>query len=231
MIAGETVRLYEKTQTGTDEYGVPAYTETPVDVSDVLVAPEAPADSIGGASLYGTVAVYTLSLPKGEHESKCWRFVNSTADTQRIERMSDLKRFADAQHQDFETALQEIRSGRKQSHWMWYIFPQIRGLGFSSTSRYYAIQDLREAEDFLADPYLGENLRTICSALLALDTDDPYRVFGSPDDLKLCSSMTLFEAAAEKAGRAEDREIFSKVLEKYYEGRRDQKTLQILNGI
>ena len=66
MIAGETVRLYEKTQTGTDEYGVPAYTETPVDVSDVLVAPEAPADSIGGASLYGTVAVYTLSLPKGD---------------------------------------------------------------------------------------------------------------------------------------------------------------------
>ncbi|MGN1382838.1 MAG: DUF1810 domain-containing protein [Eubacterium sp.] len=143
--------------------------------------------------------------------------------------VNNLQRFIDAQQRDFDIALQEICSGRKRSHWMWYIFPQIHGLGFSSTSRYYAIQDLKEAKDFLADPYLGENLRTICRALLALDTNDPYQIFGSPDDMKLCSSMTLFEVAAEEAGRNEDKELFSRVLEKYYRGRRDQKTSDILS--
>lgn len=144
--------------------------------------------------------------------------------------MNGLKRFIDAQKQDFKAALQEIRTGRKRSHWMWYIFPQIQGLGFSSTSRYYAIQDLKEAEDFLADPYLGKNLLTICDALLKLDTDDPYQVFGSPDDLKLRSSMTLFLAAAVEAGNSAAEESFSNVLEKYYGGRRDEKTLQILKN-
>ncbi len=144
--------------------------------------------------------------------------------------MSGLKRFIDAQKQDFKAALQEIRTGRKRSHWMWYIFPQIQGLGFSSTSRYYAIQDLKEAEDFLADPYLGKNLLTICDALLKLDTDDPYQVFGSPDDLKLRSSMTLFLAAAVEAGNSAAEESFSNVLKKYYGGRRDEKTLQILKN-
>ena len=136
--------------------------------------------------------------------------------------MGDLQRFREAQEQDFDLALEEIRSGFKRSHWMWYIFPQIRGLGFSSMSAYYGIEDLKEAEAFLKDPYLGKNLRTISQALLELDTDDPHRVFGSPDDLKLCSSMTLFEAAEGKGG------VFSKVLEKYYGGRRDLKTLEIL---
>ncbi|MDD6221737.1 MAG: DUF1810 domain-containing protein [Lachnospiraceae bacterium] len=144
--------------------------------------------------------------------------------------MSGLKRFIDAQKQDFKAALQEIRTGRKRSHWMWYIFPQIQGLGFSSTSRYYAIQDLKEAEDFLADPYLGKNLLTICDTLLKLDTDDPYQVFGSPDDLKLRSSMTLFLAAAVEAGNSAAEESFSNVLKKYYGGRRDEKTLQILKN-
>ncbi|MCH3988056.1 MAG: DUF1810 domain-containing protein [Lachnospiraceae bacterium] len=144
--------------------------------------------------------------------------------------MSGLKRFIDAQKQDFKAALQEIRTGRKRSHWMWYIFPQIQGLGFSSTSRYYAIQDLKEAEDFLADLYLGKNLLTICDALLKLDTDDPYQVFGSPDDLKLRSSMTLFLAAAVEAGNSAAEESFSNVLKKYYGGRRDEKTLQILKN-
>lgn len=145
--------------------------------------------------------------------------------------MSNLRRFIEAQHRDFDTALQEIRTGRKRSHWMWYIFPQIHGLGFSSTSQYYAIQNLQEAEDFLADPYLGGNLRAICGILLVLETNDPYQIFGSPDDMKLRSSMTLFEAAADKAGREGDRNIFSKVLRKYYKGRRDQKTLGILNSL
>ena len=136
--------------------------------------------------------------------------------------MSDLQRFTEAQKLDFDLALEEIRSGCKRSHWMWYIFPQIRGLGFSSMSAYYGIQDLEEAEDYLKDPYLGGNLRSICQALLVLDTDDPHQVLGSPDDLKLLSSMTLFEAAEGKGG------IFTKVIEKYYGGRRDQRTLGIL---
>ena len=139
--------------------------------------------------------------------------------------MSDLQRYTEAQKQDFDLALEEVRSGRKRSHWMWYIFPQIRGLGFSSMSAYYGIQNLKEAEDFLKDPYLGENLRTICQALLELDTDDPHQVLGSPDDLKLLSSMTLFEAAEGKGG------VFTKVIEKYYGGRRDQKTIELLGKI
>ena len=98
--------------------------------------------------------------------------------------MSDLLRFKEAQRRDFDTALAEIKNGRKQSHWLWYIFPQIHGLGFSSMSAYYAIKDLKEAEDFLNDPYLGGNLRKISEALLELDTDDPHRVFGSPDIIR-----------------------------------------------
>ena len=139
--------------------------------------------------------------------------------------MSDLQRFIEAQKQDFDLALEEIRRGCKRSHWMWYIFPQIRGLWVSSMSAYYGIQNLKEAEDFLKDPYLGENLRTICQALLELDTDDPHQVLGSPDNLKLLSSMTLFEAAEGKGG------VFTKVIEKYYGGRRDQKTIALLEKI
>lgn len=136
--------------------------------------------------------------------------------------MSNLQRFTEAQKADFNLALEEIRSGRKRSHWMWYIFPQIRGLGFSSMSAYYGIQSLEEAKDFLKDPYLGANIKSICQALLELDTDDPHQIFGSPDDLKLLSSMTLFEKAEGKGG------AFTKVIEKYYGGRRDQRTLQLL---
>lgn len=136
--------------------------------------------------------------------------------------MNGLQRFTEAQKRDFDTALSEIQSARKRSHWMWYIFPQIHGLGFSSTSAYYAIQSMAEAKDFLNDPYLGANLRTISEALLKLDTDDPYQVFGSPDHLKLLSCMTLFEAAEGEGG------VFTQVIEKYYNGRRDVKTLDIL---
>lgn len=142
--------------------------------------------------------------------------------------MSDLKRFIDAQRRDYGTALQEIQFGRKSSHWMWYIFPQIQGLGFSSTSKYYAVHDLKEAQDYLNDPYLNHNLVTICEALLFLDTSDAYKVFSSPDDMKLRSSMTLFEAAADKAGRTDEKEIFAKVLDRFFRGERDQRTIDIL---
>lgn len=136
--------------------------------------------------------------------------------------MSDLQRFKDAQKNDYEQALQEIKSGRKRSHWMWYIFPQIHGLGMTAISDYYSIRSLKEAQDYLRDPVLGPRLVEISKALLELDTSDPHAVFGSPDDLKLCSCMTLFEKADPK------NPVFGKVLDKYYGGRRDQRTLKIL---
>ena len=133
-----------------------------------------------------------------------------------------LERFVEAQSRDYETALREIRGGRKRSHWMWYIFPQLRGLGFSSTAQFYGIRDLQEARDYMAHPLLGPRLLEISEALLELETDNPSAVMGYPDDLKLCSCMTLFELAAP------EQPVFARVLEKYYAGRRDQRTLALL---
>ncbi len=137
---------------------------------------------------------------------------------------SDLSRFVKAQQYDYDQALQEIRSGRKRSHWMWYIFPQIQGLGFSSTAQYYAIRDLQEAKDYLAHPVLGPRLREISSALLSLEGLSAHQIFGFPDDLKLRSCMTLFRLAD-----LED-SLFEQVLEKYYDGIPDSKTVDIVRG-
>jgi len=134
----------------------------------------------------------------------------------------DLERFLKAQERDYNTALSEIKSGRKRSHWVWYIFPQIRGLGFSSTVQFYAIQDLGEAQAYMKDPVLRERLLEISSALLMLSSSDPTEVMGYPDDLKLRSSMTLFMAAAP------EETVFQKVLDKYFGGKPDDRTLQIL---
>ena len=134
----------------------------------------------------------------------------------------DLSRFVSAQERDYQTALAEIRSGRKRSHWIWYIFPQIAGLGMSSTAQYYSIRDLDEAKAFIADSYLGGNLIEISEALLELESSDPSDVMGYPDDLKLCSSMTLFEVAAP------EQEVFGRVLDKFYGSRRDARTLELL---
>ena len=132
-----------------------------------------------------------------------------------------MNRFLTAQERDYPTALREIQAGRKQSHWMWYIFPQIAGLGFSSTARFYAISSMQEARDYYAHPVLGKRLVEISEALLALDTNDAAAVMGYPDDLKLRSSMTLFLAASGDA-------VFQKVLDKFYSGKPDSKTLSIL---
>jgi uncharacterized protein (DUF1810 family) len=114
-----------------------------------------------------------------------------------IEQKRPLSRFIEAQRNGvYEQALAEIRNGRKLSHWMWFIFPQMEGLGFSETACYYGIRGLGEAKEYLADATLGPRLREICAALFKLDTDDSQRVFGSPDDLKLRSSMTLFALVA-----------------------------------
>lgn len=139
-----------------------------------------------------------------------------------MEKTFDLSHFTEAHRQFYQIALREIRNGRKSSHWMWYIFPQIYGLGRSSTSQYYAIQSLEEAIAFLNDDYLGGNLLEICNALLALETNRPTEVFGKPDDMKLRSCMTLFALVSE------DNSVFHKVLEKYFDGKPDHRTLSIL---
>ena len=134
-----------------------------------------------------------------------------------------LQRFLDAQEASYETALSEIKKGRKQSHWMWYIFPQIQGLGFSETSKRYAIKDADEAEQFYGHPVLGPRLIRICKALVALPSDNANRILGSPDDVKLKSSMTLFSSLPDADP------VFQEVLEKFFGGTKDVKTLQILH--
>lgn len=135
--------------------------------------------------------------------------------------MHDLNRFISAQERSYDAALREIKAGQKRTHWMWYIFPQIAGLGFSSTAQFYAISSMQEAKDYYAHPVLGKRLVEISEALLALDTSDAGAVMGYPDDLKLRSSMTLFLAASGDA-------VFQKVLDKFYSGKPDSKTLNIL---
>lgn len=135
----------------------------------------------------------------------------------------DLSRFTDAQEKYYQNALLEVKEGRKRSHWMWYIFPQIQGLGKSFTSQYYAIQSADEARAFLNDPYLGKNLIELAQVLCSLDGNDPVSIFGYTDAMKLRSSMTLFACVSEKHS------IFSKVLEKYYNGKYDNRTRNILD--
>jgi uncharacterized protein (DUF1810 family) len=135
-----------------------------------------------------------------------------------------LKRFLDAQEHDYKQALQEIRRGRKQSHWIWYIFPQLEALGRSGTAKYYGIRDLEEAKAYLAEPTLRSRLIEISEALLELPESDPRRVMGYPDDLKLRSSMTLFAAADP------DCPVFRQVLDKYFNGKPDPLTLELLKS-
>jgi uncharacterized protein (DUF1810 family) len=142
-------------------------------------------------------------------------FILSNMDT-------GLERFKEAQERDFAVALQEIKNGHKRSHWMWYIFPQLAGLGMTETSRYYAIKDMQEATDYLMDEELGTRLAEICRVLLELDTNDPHKIFGSPDDLKLHSSITLFDAVPATFP------VFGRVLDKFYGGKRDTRTLELL---
>nr|WP_067059670.1 DUF1810 domain-containing protein [Mucilaginibacter sp. L294] len=137
---------------------------------------------------------------------------------------NDLGRFLVAQEKDYDTALAEIKGGRKRSHWMWYIFPQIAGLGFSETSKFYALQNMAEAESYLGHPILGSRLIEISTALLDLEDNHATRIFGSPDDLKLKSSMTLF---SELQGADP---VFAKVLAEFFNGIKDWETLNILKA-
>ena len=136
--------------------------------------------------------------------------------------MYHLERFVAAQDRDYDTALSELRRGRKQSHWMWYIFPQVAGLGHSSTAQHYALKDIGEATAYVQHPVLGPRLVQLCHVLLSLPTSDAHQVFGSPDDMKLRSSMTLFAAVPGSD------QVFEQVLDKFYGGEPDKKTLSIL---
>ncbi len=135
---------------------------------------------------------------------------------------NQLKRFIDAQETMYPLALSEVINGKKQSHWMWFIFPQVAGLGFSETSRFYAIKDIHEAATFLRHPVLGSRLVNICRELIKLGSNNASIIFGSPDDMKLKSSMTLF-SSVEIADP-----VFNAVLEKFFGGIKDNKTLVII---
>lgn len=141
--------------------------------------------------------------------------------------MSDLERFLTAQHAGgtYGTALGELRSGRKTTHWMWFVFPQVAGLGRSEMAMRYAVSGLAEARAYLADPVLGQRLRECCTVLLELPGSDAEAVFGSIDAMKLRSSMTLFGRAAEVEL---DRRLFADVLDRYFDGREDPATLERL---
>ena len=131
----------------------------------------------------------------------------------------DLSRFVEAQQNDYERALAEIADGRKRTHWMWYIFPQIDGLGFSSISRHFAIKSIDEAKAYIDHPVLGPRLLKCAEAALAVEGRSATEIFGSPDNLKLKSCATLF-AQVQPAGS-----VFDRLLAKYYMGARDEKTL------
>ena len=136
----------------------------------------------------------------------------------------DLSRFLKAQERDYHTALEEIRAGHKSSHWIWYIFPQLEALGFSPTAKFYGIADLDEARAYLENNLLRTRLLTISQVLLDLPSNDIDAIMGYPDNLKLCSSMTLFHLAEP------DCDIFQKVLDKYFDGKPDEKTITLCGG-
>ncbi len=136
----------------------------------------------------------------------------------------DLGRFTSAQESVYDRALEELRSGRKRTHWMWYIFPQIDGLGHSSTAKRYAIKGIEEARGYLEHPVLGPRLLESAEAVFAIEGRSVSEVLGYPDDLKLKSSMTLFASVTDPDS------VFVRVLDKYFQGERDDRTLQLLEG-
>jgi uncharacterized protein (DUF1810 family) len=134
----------------------------------------------------------------------------------------DLERFVQAQARVYDDACAELAAGAKRTHWMWFVFPQLRGLGRSSTAQHYGLENGAEAAAYWAHPVLGPRLRQCCELLMAVQGRSAHDILGSPDDLKLCSCMTLFEAVVP----AEP--VFGAVLRKYFGGRRDDATLRLL---
>lgn len=138
--------------------------------------------------------------------------------------MSDVQRFIQAQKCYYSRALEEVQNGRKESHWIWYIFPQLKGLGYSSEAQKYGIDGRSEAEEYMKDPVLRERLIEITQALLDCGKEDASEVFGYPDDMKVRSCMTLFREVCP------EEKVFDEVIQKFYGGEPDEKTLDMLNG-
>jgi uncharacterized protein (DUF1810 family) len=137
----------------------------------------------------------------------------------------ELSRFVEAQDLVFDTVLAELAAGRKETHWMWFIFPQLRALGRSPTANFYGIGSIDEARAHLRHPVLAERLARAVDAVLGVSDRSAHEIFGSPDDLKFCSSMTLF---TEAAGTTEDR--FRLALQRFFAGKPDPRTLELLGG-
>ena len=135
----------------------------------------------------------------------------------------NLTRFVQAQGRDYEQALAEIRAGQKRSHWMWYVFPQFKGLGSSPTSIHYAINSAGEAAAYLAHPLLGPRLLKCAESALQVADRSALEIFGSPDDMKLRSSATLFASVSPEGS------VFHRIIEKYFEGERDVRTIELLS--
>ena len=134
----------------------------------------------------------------------------------------NLQRFIDAQNENYNIALEEIKNGKKRSHWIWYIFPQIDGLGLSSISKYYSIRDIGEAREYVNNELLYNHLIEITTALLNLHTNNIEDIMNEPDDMKVRSCMTLFSEVLP------DNPLFIEVLNKYYDGIKDSETIKIL---
>lgn len=137
----------------------------------------------------------------------------------------ELDRFISAQERVYDRVLTELRSGQKRSHWMWYIFPQIDGLGQSSTTKHYSIKSMEEARQYLKHSILGARLLECAEAVLATEGRSVSEIFGYPDDLKLKSCMTLFAAVADPGS------VFDRVIDKYFGGQRDNRTLQLIENL
>jgi uncharacterized protein (DUF1810 family) len=135
----------------------------------------------------------------------------------------ELSRFVKAQDFGFDTVLAELRAGRKETHWMWFVFPQLRALGRSPTAHFYGISSIEEARAYLLHPVLAERLARAVDAVLGISARSAHEMFGSPDDLKFRSSMTLFNEAAD-----EEDERFELALQRFFAGERDQRTLELL---
>ena len=139
-----------------------------------------------------------------------------------IKDVHNLQRFLDAQSNIYSQVITELQQGSKRTHWIWFIFPQMAGLGFSQTASYYGIKSIDEARSYLKQPILGERLRECVRLVLNVKGKTARQIFGSPDDLKFCSSMTLFQQASP------DNSLFAKALDQYYQGKADTRTLQLL---
>lgn len=135
--------------------------------------------------------------------------------------MSGLNRFIEAQENTYDQAFKEIKSGKKRTHWMWFIFPQLKELGRSGTARFYGIENYGEAEAYIQHPVLGSRLKEISEELLNIESEDALQIMGSPDDKKLRSSMTLFALVS-------DDPVFQKVLDKFFDGKKDPLTMDII---